>query len=138
MNRLLRLAIAMSMVGAGGVALAAAQDATAGARARVNQAPVNLSGTWVPDSPRYGSTFAIEQTDTIIKMTFGGTPPKVASYNLDGSDSKNDGHLDAVFWNANRLIVVRDNDNRMRTEYEVVNGQLRVTVGGKYVAYNKK
>ena len=141
MKRLHGLVAAAWVVGVGSMALCAAQVAQSGAaetRARANQAPVNLSGTWVPANARYGGTFTIAQDDRTITMTDRTAIGMKEIYNLDGSDSKNDGHVDAIFWNGNRLVVVRDNNNNMRTEYEVVNGQLHVTVGGKYIAYDKK
>jgi len=121
----------------GSAAFAAAQDPVAAARARVNQAPVNLSGSWVPSSS-YGRPFTIVQDDKTITITDRTVVGKKETYNLDGSDATNDGHVDAMFWNGNRLVVVRDNNNNMRTEYELVGKELRVTVGGKYIAYDKK
>jgi hypothetical protein len=122
----------------GGVVLPAAQDPAAAARDRTNQAPVNLSGSWVPASSHYGRPFTIAQDDKTITITDRLAVGKKETYNLDGSDTTNDGHVDAVFWNGNRLIVVRDNNNDMRTEYELVGKELRVTAGGKYIAYDKK
>ena len=99
-----------------------------------NQAPVNLSGTWVPDGP-YGTVIVIVQKDTTIVITRSGT---TSTYNLDGSDSTNGEHTDSVFWRDKTLVVVRDNQNAMRAEYEMLGARLKLTVGGKYILLDKK